>query len=383
MSHRQPARSPRLTLIRRPPRRIRLDLHPVAAGLAAAALVVMLLWAGATTTYALFRDDVLMQIAARHADAERQSQAEIARLRDGISQARSRLLVERQTFSSRLDDLARRQRDVEQRHAALAKFSGEGESAPAGPADDWDFRLRTGSAQDASGAHPASIEAVEARYTALESDQTAAIAGLRSRLGEKREELTAVYHSLGLAPLPEAPVKAGLGGLYIPFGFTPQREQVSQDLSELEQDAAATERLRTGLEGVPLRSPAPGAPLSSGFGQRSDPFLGGLAFHSGLDLAVPPGTPARATASGTVVAAGWSGNYGLMVEVRHDHGYTTRYAHLSSIAVAEGQEVGTGDVVGRTGSTGRSTGPHLHYETRLNGEPLDPGRLLAAGSRLD
>ena len=90
----------------------------------------------------------------------------------------------------------------------------------------------------------------------------------------------------------------------------------------------------------------------------------------------------HATAAGTVAIAGWDGGYGNLVEINHGHGLSTRYGHLSKILVKVGEHVRTGDVIGRVGSTGRSTGPHLHYETRINGEPVNPSRFLRAGIKL-
>ncbi|HEY4070569.1 MAG TPA: M23 family metallopeptidase, partial [Sphingomicrobium sp.] len=113
--------------------------------------------------------------------------------------------------------------------------------------------------------------------------------------------------------------------------------------------------------------------FSSGFGVRSDPFRSGAAFHPGIDLAAPYGTPIYATADGTVVRAGWnSGGYGNLVEVDHGRGITTRYGHMSAILVHAGDHVTRGQQVGRMGSTGRSTGNHLHYEVRIDGRPVNP-----------
>ena len=119
--------------------------------------------------------------------------------------------------------------------------------------------------------------------------------------------------------------------------------------------------------------------LSSGFGVRRDPFTGRSARHEGLDFAGAFGLPIYATAPGTVVFAGWRGAYGRLVEVQHAFGLTTRYAHLASIAVEEGQSVGFGTEVGTLGSSGRSTGPHLHYEVRVQSVPRDPMVFLTAG----
>ena len=128
------------------------------------------------------------------------------------------------------------------------------------------------------------------------------------------------------------------------------------------------ERLTRTLTAVPIRKPMTGElEWTSGFGMRADPFIRAPAMHTGLDIRADTGEPARATAAGTVTMAGWNGGYGKMVEVDHGNGFATRDAQLSAIDVELGQTVRIGQVVGRVGSTGRSTGPHLHYETRVHG----------------
>jgi murein DD-endopeptidase MepM/ murein hydrolase activator NlpD len=117
--------------------------------------------------------------------------------------------------------------------------------------------------------------------------------------------------------------------------------------------------------------------LSSGFGSRKDPFNGAPDFHAGLDIAADKGTPVRATADGTVRTAGYNGDYGNSVLVEHGYGIGTRFGHMSSIAVRPGQTVHRGDVLGYVGATGRATSAHLHYEILLNGQPINPLRLLA------
>ena len=149
------------------------------------------------------------------------------------------------------------------------------------------------------------------------------------------------------------------------------------------RDVATAERLKALMSFVPLRMPLSGDPsLTSGFGYRVDPFLGRLALHPGVDLAEAYGAEIHAAAAGRVAHAGPAGGYGIMVEIDHGNGLATRYAHMSEALVEEGQEVDKGAVLGRLGSTGRSTGPHLHYEVRVDGEPVDPERYLRAGADL-
>ena len=123
---------------------------------------------------------------------------------------------------------------------------------------------------------------------------------------------------------------------------------------------------------VPSRMPLEGAALTSGFGMRTHPVLGGRRQHQGIDLAAPTGTPVYATADGVVGRADWYSSYGLYISINHGASMETRYAHLSRLAVAAGDNVKKGDLIGYVGSTGRSTGPHLHYEVRVEGLAVIP-----------
>ena len=118
--------------------------------------------------------------------------------------------------------------------------------------------------------------------------------------------------------------------------------------------------------------PVDNARMSSGYGMRNHPVLRKRKNHNGVDLAAPSGTPIYATADGTVERANYFGSYGNYIQIGHGNAIETRYAHLSRIIVADGQEVRKGDLIGYVGSTGRSTGPHLHYEVRIDGKAVDP-----------
>ena len=124
-------------------------------------------------------------------------------------------------------------------------------------------------------------------------------------------------------------------------------------------------------KGFPLRSGV----MTSAFGMRLHPILGAFRGHGGVDLAAAAGSPVFATGPGRVVSAGWSGGYGLLVTIDHGGGKQSRYGHLSAATVSVGQTVMTGQVVGLVGATGLATGPHLHYEIRVNGTVVDPVRV--------
>uniref|UniRef100_UPI00345BC8F7 peptidoglycan DD-metalloendopeptidase family protein n=1 Tax=uncultured Erythrobacter sp. TaxID=263913 RepID=UPI00345BC8F7 len=134
--------------------------------------------------------------------------------------------------------------------------------------------------------------------------------------------------------------------------------------------------LERALAGVPQVVPASVTKITSNFGYRRDPFNGGGAMHNGIDFKGAYGSPIFAAASGEVVFAGWKGGYGKTVEVKHENGLMTRYAHMSRLGVTVGQEVEAGATLGGLGNTGRSTGPHLHFEVRINNRPINPRPFL-------
>lgn len=123
---------------------------------------------------------------------------------------------------------------------------------------------------------------------------------------------------------------------------------------------------------IPSRMPVEGVKLTSSFGMRTHPVLGGRRAHKGIDLAGPTGTPVLAAADGIISRADWFSSYGLYISIEHGGQIQTRYAHMSRLNVAKGQRVRKGDVIGFVGSTGRSTGPHLHYEVRIANEAVNP-----------
>jgi len=145
----------------------------------------------------------------------------------------------------------------------------------------------------------------------------------------------------------------------------------SSNLSHLDRNFAR--RFHVNLQ--PSMWPVEGR-LMSAYGQRTDPFSGEGAYHTGVDISAPTGTIARATADGVVIFADFLGGYGRAIVIDHGHGITTRYGHLANFAVTPGQQVNRGDTIGYVGLSGRSTGPHLHYEVRINDTPVNPHKYL-------
>ena len=219
----------------------------------------------------------------------------------------------------------------------------------------------------------------------MERGQTAALGEIGSTARRGAARLAAVVARTGLSAdaLVAPPAKGGVGGPFIPASVDANAPAFDKALAHAERDLALADRLSRLLPILPVRAPLTGeAAVSSPFGYRPDPFLGRPALHPGVDLVQEYGAEIHATAAGRVVHAGAIGGYGNMVEVDHGNGLATRYGHMSEILVEEGQEVKAGAALGRIGSTGRSTGPHLHYEVRVDGEPVDPERFLQAGAPL-
>jgi murein DD-endopeptidase MepM/ murein hydrolase activator NlpD len=187
--------------------------------------------------------------------------------------------------------------------------------------------------------------------------------------------------------LPSVIKARAMGGASVPSELTGATKKpdntfgVLQNLLGLIEDRLTSVRTRVENQQALARATPSIWPLERGwltslFGNRKDPFTGGPDFHAGLDISADRGTPVRATADGTVENAGYNGNYGNSIVINHGFGIGTRFGHLSGYAVAVGQKVKRGDVIGYVGSTGHATAAHLHYEILFNGTPINPIRLL-------
>jgi murein DD-endopeptidase MepM/ murein hydrolase activator NlpD len=225
------------------------------------------------------------------------------------------------------------------------------------------------------------------RVEKMSAEETALLVGADRQIAGRVGDLQSVLRRVGVNTdtLERQASADGVGGPYIPI-----RDVRIDGISDTTFTAAyegATARVKqldalfTALRHVPLTTPVHGSQfqLTSGFGARVDPFSERFAFHSGLDFGGPWGSTVSATAPGVVVFAGPRNGYGNMVEVDHGYGFHTRYAHLSSIIVRIGARVEKGSPVGKLGSTGRSTGPHVHYEVLVADVARDPTKFIEAG----
>jgi murein DD-endopeptidase MepM/ murein hydrolase activator NlpD len=368
---------------------------PVAFWIAVGTIVIMGGWTITTATYFAFRDDVLRGLIAHQTAQQFAYEDRIAELRAQIDRTTSHQLLDQEQVEQKLDDLMHRQATLEQRATALSgiadptttgsirppvrgTFDPMANSKPSPISDSSATPQRSDRGRQTSIG--STLGRIEASLDRVEKRQSATLSQMEDRYEGKARQLRGVLTQLGLK-LDAAPT--AMGGPFVPVKLPSESQGFERALTRVSIARADAARLSTTLVTVPVRKPVTGEiDLTSPFGVRVDPFLHVAAMHTGLDFRGEMGEPIHATAAGTVTNAGWSGGYGKMVEIDHGNGLATRYGHLSEIDVTIGQPIRIGQVVGRLGSTGRSTGPHLHYETRVDGEAVDPVKFLNAGAKL-
>lgn len=271
-----------------------------------------------------------------------------------------------EAYRSKVDGLAAR---LEQRQKSLDQMVRRyfGETVEAAPAA-------------ATGRKTSALAPEAAPLAAIEQQQTAFAERLTMAAAMRAQEAEQAIRGFGLNPrtLARAPQRnAAMGGPFIPFrrGAAPDK---GTPLARLAQSLQRLDAMERTLLAIPSTAPAHPMTLSSGFGYRSDPFNGGAALHAGLDVTGHHGQPILAAAAGRVVVAGRQAGYGNLVIIDHGHGLETRYGHLSGFDVKRGDIVTRGQKIARMGSTGRSTGTHLHFEVRTHGRAINPRPFLEA-----
>lgn len=371
--------------------------------------VLLLAWAAASTSYILFRDRLLHDLRRHHATAERIADRQNAQLRLELDHLKSARMTDRARFGDEIDRLERRQSLLERREIALGQVTGLKAALPPAAEAVQSAPPQVGDTVHLAKPHPPQrtsrlaplglppmkvadglphtgrLAMLARGYDAVEAAQAAALVQFEHKLDSQRSRLQEIYDHVGIAP--PAPGRTGAadtGGPYIPISASPLGGDTAFDraLRRIVRARLEVQRLRAGLTHLPVLPPLPDLVETSGFGAREDPFVGSLAFHPGIDLRAAPGTPVHATAAGVVTIAGWTGGYGNLVEIDNGNGIRTRFGHLSEIGVRVGDRIMPGEEIGRSGSTGRSTGPHLHYEVRIDGQAVDPTRFVTAEQSL-
>jgi murein DD-endopeptidase MepM/ murein hydrolase activator NlpD len=397
-------------------------VRPWVAALLGSALAAMAIGYLLATTYLVLRDDLMGAAAARQARIEEAYEDRISALRAQVDRIASRDFLDQQVMENKVTELMKRQQTLSQRRSRLSPLLDRASAlvplppkpdtpAPEVKPDDHAV-LRTGLIlpSDLRGSVPPGIDPIitgdpghggQGGSAADRADRVFAQIGqtlhrieddqfgrMRALTDSAHHTADAIYAALGRTGIPLANAVTGAaGGPLIPIPLPASEPHATKAAAhEFDIELAALDTALDRLEAakalarkVPIATPVPSEGVSSGFGARRDPILGTPAFHPGMDLVAIFGTPIRAAADGRVDFAGPDGGYGNMVEIDHGNGLKTRYGHMSKILVKQGVFVHEGDVIGRVGSTGRSTGPHLHYEVRVDSEPVDPLSFLRAG----
>ena len=380
------------------------------------------------TAYLVLRDDLIGASMTRQARMQHAYEDRIAALRAQLDRITSRQLLDQQVVEEKVEKLMEQQMALANRQGKLgsvlerAENSGLDTSAPdtaedqpldAVETDDhasvegFDTLLgRTRADKKAPKTRALAFAPMENAVTegtiadradklfssmtlslkGLEQEQLAHIRSLTEDAEDRARNIGDILATTGIklpAKLAEVDLDTAdddaIGGPYLAPEATTEFET---SISDLDVALDRLERVKALALAFPFANPAPNRKITSRFGNRLDPFFGRLAMHAGIDFRQKTGSQVKSTGAGTVIHAGTAGGYGIMVEIDHGNGITTRYGHLSKVLVKEGDRVEAGDLIALSGSTGRSTGPHLHYEVRRNGRAIDPMRFLNAGLKL-
>lgn len=425
-------REPHTIIIARGDRIRHFTVRPWIVGLLGSTLGVMAISYLLATSYLVLRDDLVGATAARQARMQQAYEDRISILRTQVDRITSRQLLDQQLVQGKVAELLARQSQITQRHGQIspiieramgsadalpetapvpqarpvlratltpgktasifAKLTGEPDSAETPEKLGNAFWSSSDEPEQAPSIAPIVVEedggkekadlfdSLGASLAAIETEQLRSIETLTSETFETADTIREALVQAGL------PVDADFGAddkdIGGPLVAVDEDALFEERVRGLEEALGQLEMLKASARDYPIFNPAPGQAVSSSFGVRRDPFLRRPAMHAGIDFRAKSGTPVQSTGAGKVIRAGWAGGYGRLIEIDHGNGWSTRYAHLSRIDVKVGERLATGDAIGAVGSTGRSTGPHLHYEIRRHGKATDPLRFLKAGNEI-
>jgi murein DD-endopeptidase MepM/ murein hydrolase activator NlpD len=421
-----------------------IHLRPWAALIGGTLAVLLLTWYLVATVYIVFKDEMLNRLMNQQAEMQYAYEDRLAALRNQIDKVTSRQVIDQNSLDGKLHELLSRQAQLETRHAVVATLAEQsGLSAPrpvlrqstrtmdprtadplttgsvtsyapvgteraskpspafepfelrnlpqpdpravGGPAQRLNHSQLLDHSMSVAAGTAAALTIASARDLAdrVENQQIAALDALEHKAKANSQRWSRIVAETGMPAnrFVTDGKSAAQGGPLVPMSSR-QGGLFEQKLSQTQFAIQQAQRIRKVVTALPIDRPLPVEhETTSTFGARTDPFTRSMAMHTGIDFRAPTGAAVRATGAGKVIDAGRMGGYGNMVEIDHGHGVTTRYAHLSSIGVDAGDTVTKGAIIGHVGSTGRSTGPHLHYETRIDGEATDPLRFMRAGQK--
>jgi murein DD-endopeptidase MepM/ murein hydrolase activator NlpD len=305
----------------------------------------------------------------------------VAELRVEVDRLHSRSYAQSGDINLRLQELAQQQEELLEQHQLVKVLVSKADELGIKAAELPQQATEDLASIIGSNGNP-DIGATTSAVASMMDETQLAMSSIAQAANERTDNIVSELGSLGIqVALPDAEV--GLGGPLLPAEHEAGSSTMVKDANAVMSALLRYKAARNSSDGAPLYVPISGSyRQSSGFGNRTDPFNGSRAFHSGLDFAAPSGTTVLSAGRGVVSFVGTKSGYGKVVEVTHASGLVTRYGHLSAFLSKEGQTVSTGTPIAKVGSTGRSTGPHLHFEVRKADRALNPKNFLEAGKRL-
>ncbi|WP_170984458.1 M23 family metallopeptidase [Rhodoligotrophos defluvii] len=390
----------------------------------------LLFWLAYATVNVAFKEQIIALHGRRLAETKHAYQARLSDMRNAVEMVNDRLLLNQDEYLARIEALRRDYQALLSRQQMLETYVHQGwapsvypqrelDPEPAAarptaepadlPPESTDDSGKQGSLDPGSipsryaapfrtaAAAQEPLNKIEALAAALAQRHASVIERMDEKLAQRVAAVRRMAGRLGIPPArliadsnaagdTTAPGKLkpadAVGGPFVPIASFERSDPLWARLEAVEARRTELAALHEGLDALPLAVPLGQHTVTSGFGPRRDPFHRKRAMHLGVDLRAEFGAPVLATAAGIVVEAQWSAGYGKSVVIYHDKGVSTRYAHLSAISVVPGQRVAKRQVIGRLGNSGRSTGAHLHYETRVDGRAVDPQRFWQARNDL-
>lgn len=324
----------------------------------------------------LLANSQIIDIWKKRSDTLAAYEVRIAQLNVSVDLLRLREVANRGNATLKLQELADLQMQVEEQLGtlqSLAMTAGDLGVAQLQSVGGKSVQTLAGSSEGED-----QLDIIETELRTMEREILTAVEMISIAADRSTDTIVAELARIGQAV---EEVDMGRGGPFVPV----ENVLVDSGLLGIRQAVAALDRLREArlaMDGVPIHQPVDSLRISSDFGGRKDPFTGQSAFHSGIDFPAPSGTPVRSAGRGVVIFVGWKGDYGNTVEISHASGLVSRYPHLSKALVQEGDWIEADMEIALVGSTGRSTGPHLHFELRDKNGAVDPAPYLAAGKRL-
>lgn len=348
------------------------------------------LWMAFASVNIVFKDQLLELKQQKLFEARLDYENRLSELRASIERVNDRLLLDQQGYLKKVDEVKAEFSSLAAQQKTMENFFKEGwfplKESAAPEKFQVDGALEGTFAQRYASDFRSRLEAVKpldemnASFNGLHEQQLALLKDAQAYSQRKLQTTSVLLSRLGIRPpvtvnLVKGDAAAmGMGGPFLSVRKRTQREyEIAEGIETVHATLEQETKVRQAVADLPLVKPMTQITgISSSFGYRKDPLRLSLAFHGGIDFKGIYAAPVLATSNGQVTWAGPHGPYGNLVEIFHDNGVSTRYGHLKSVNVSLGQKISRGDLVGWMGSTGRSTGPHLHYETRVNGRVIDP-----------